>query len=172
MNDSANTPQNHSIPEIYDIDQDTDLNLLSKPDSKPIYSITQIQEVLARVAENGTCLKIECENAGLKYNAIWKRINSSEELRQLDTRARESSLDLRVQTLNELVEAEKEDPQIARLKCDNIKWEAARVYRKLYGEHVTVETKTAPFSEKSIEDLEQMTADYVAMKKKNLSKDE
>jgi len=155
--------ESSAIPEIYDIGQDTNLSDLSKPGSKPIYSIAQIQEVIARVAENGTCLKYECEQAGLRYGTVWKRMNSDDALSRLDTRAREASLDLRVRELNGLVLEEK-DVNKARLMCDNIKWEAARVLRKIYGEHIVVESKGTTYGDKSLDELKAMAADYALLK--------
>lgn len=159
---------------INDIDENTDLRILSADQSmgetKPIYCNEQIEELLRRVGTKGTSLKKECDEAGINYNTVYWRVSHSDELTKLDTYARERSLDFRVRELNELVDKE-DDPQIARLKCDNIKWEAARVLRKLYGEHVTVETKDATYGDKTTAELEEMAKDYIAHKQAKLGKD-
>ncbi len=154
-------------PDILEINETTELIGLS-PDQSikrtcPIYSNTQVRELLTRVADNGSSLKEECVKEGLSYNAIWKRVNNSDELIQLDRRAREASIDLRVRQLNDLVQNE-DDVNRARLLCDNIKWEAARVLRKIYGEHIVVESKGTTYGDKSLDELKAMAADYALLK--------
>jgi hypothetical protein len=139
-------------------------NAKEKTCHNQIYTDDMVKELLARVAENGSNLKEECEKAGLKYNTIFKRMSRSEELRQLDTRARLASLDLRVRSMNELVDSEP-DTHKARLKCDNIKWEAARVYRKVYGDQITVEHTQTPLAELSDDELLQRAASLAARMK-------
>lgn len=94
----------------------------------------QIAEVIDRVAD-GVSLKKACAEAGFEYTNIVRRIRKSDALTQLDARAREDYQRTRVDELNE-VALNEPDVQRARLMCDNIKWEAARVARKIYGDKV------------------------------------
>src|ERR1700761_9568208 len=88
----------------------------------------QIAEVIERVAD-GLSLKEACSEAGFNYQNVLRRIRNSDDLSALDTRARIDFSRVQVESLNEIVRNEP-DVQRARLLCDNIKWEAARVARK------------------------------------------
>lgn len=148
-----------------DIDSNTNLLDLcdtSNPDRIKINDLVVI-ELLSRVAENGTHLKGECEKAGIKYNTVFKRMSRTPQLTQLDIRARQASLDLKVRTLNDLVDKEP-DAQKARIKCDNIKWESARIYRKIYGDQITVTTDKVPLADKTDEEIEAMVRKRLNMK--------
>lgn len=94
----------------------------------------QIIAVIDRVAD-GISLKKSCEDAGFEYNNVLRRIRADDNLRMLDARAREDYQRVRVDSMDEVVRTEA-DVNKARLMCDNIKWEAARVARKTYGDKI------------------------------------
>ena len=74
--------------------------------------------------------------------------------------ARQQYLISKIECMNDIVDKEV-DVQKARLKCDNIKWEAQRVARSLYGDHSTLDIgnkgdkpfKTHDLSKLSVEEL-------------------
>ena len=69
---------------------------------------------------------------------IAERRAATDHLRAAEARARPEYLVHKVAEMNDIVRKER-DPARARLLCDNIKWEAARVCRKLYGDQQRVE---------------------------------
>jgi len=86
--------------------------------------------------QSGKTLKQCCADADYDYPHIIKRIASSENLTQLHARAREEFAHTCVQEMWNIANSEP-DVQRARLKCDNVKWYAARVLPKNYGDSVT-----------------------------------
>jgi hypothetical protein len=100
----------------------------------PYISDEQIVPVIDRIA-NGSTLKAACADAGFHYGNILDRIRASERLTALDARAREDYQRVRVDEMEEIARTTK-DVNRARLMCDNIKWEASRVARKIYGDRV------------------------------------
>lgn len=95
----------------------------------------RVAEIVAQVAE-GVTLKMACEQAKVNYTNICERIGKSKVLTELHARARESYAHYQVQRMHEIADTE-EDVNRARLKIDCIKWEAARVLPKVYGDKVT-----------------------------------
>jgi hypothetical protein len=95
----------------------------------------QIIEVIEEIAESGISLKKACENKGLVYRTVLNRIRSTEELSAFDAKSRQDYMRARVRELNEIALNEP-DVSRARLLCDNIKWEAARICRNEYGDKV------------------------------------
>lgn len=110
------------------------------------------EETLAsalRLVGEGQSLKKSCEAIGIDYWNAVRRINGSDELRQLYAQARRDYLNARVESLADLeANTAKEIKdltdlrqasamvQLARLKADNIKWEAERILRQTYGAKV------------------------------------
>ena len=97
-------------------------------------------------AERGRTFKRICEEAGLCYVNILRRIGKDDELGQLYAQARKDYMLARVESLAEIEEETRKEikglddmrmssalVQLARLKADNIKWEAERVLRTIYG---------------------------------------
>lgn len=105
--------------------------------SAQTFSDEQARDVLLFMGDHGVSLKAACEVAGLNYFAVWGRVHASDVLRNLDRNVRGLYLKNAVRSMNEIVDTEA-DPNRARLKCDNIKWEASRVLRHEFGDHVTV----------------------------------
>lgn len=98
----------------------------------------QIIEVITEMGESGVSLKSACKAKNLIYRTVLNRIRSTPELAALDARSRQDYMRLKVAELNEIAATEP-DVARARLLCDNIKWEAARVCRNEYGDKVTHE---------------------------------
>lgn len=109
----------------------------SRPNAQTI-SDEQIAEVITEIGESGVSLKFACDSRGLKYQTVLNRIHANPELKELDARARQDYMRLKVAELNTIALAEP-DVQRARLLCDNIKWEAARICRAEYGDRVLTE---------------------------------
>lgn len=95
----------------------------------------QIIEVINEIGESGISLKKACDERGFVYRTVMNRIRSTEELAALDARARGDYVRNRVRSMDEIAITE-DDVARARLRCDNIKWEAARVLPKEYGDRM------------------------------------
>jgi len=95
----------------------------------------QIIEVINEMGETGVSLKKACDEHGFVYRTVMNRIRSTPELSALDIRAREDYARERARSLNDVAMSEP-DVARARLMCDNIKWEAARVLPKEYGDRM------------------------------------
>jgi len=95
----------------------------------------QIIEVISEMGETGVSLKSACDAHGFVYRTVMNRITLNPELKALNTRAREDYMRVRARQLNEVASNEP-DVHRARLMCDNIKWEAARVLPKEFGDRV------------------------------------
>lgn len=98
----------------------------------------KIIEVINEMGETGVSLKSACDYHKLVYRTVMNRIRSTPELSALDARAREDYVRVRARQLNE-VAVNEPDVARARLMCDNIKWEAARVLPKEFGDRITNE---------------------------------
>lgn len=95
----------------------------------------EIIELIGEMGETGASLKSVCDAHNYVYRTVMNRIRSSEELSALDARARQDYTRERARQLNEIA-AKEPDVQRARLMCDNIKWEAARVLPKEFGDRI------------------------------------
>lgn len=132
-----------------------------KPMGRPReISDEQIEKVLEDMGESGLSLKSACTAAGIAYPAVRQRIYSNERLSSLYSLSREEYLIHRVQELNRIV-AEEPDVSRARLMCDNIKWEAARVMPKKYGDKIEVE-HGGEIANMTDEQIDAKLAGYVA----------
>lgn len=97
----------------------------------------KILEALKEMGE-GETLKACVRRRGLGYTTAWEFIHRDAELVELYARAREAYAHAKVQQIHEIAESEP-DVQRARLKCDNIKWEASKVIPKVYGDKQEIE---------------------------------
>lgn len=95
----------------------------------------QIIELIGEMGETGVSLKAACEAHQFVYRTVMNRIRGSEELSALDARGRQDYTRERARALNEVASNEP-DVARARLMCDNIKWEAARVLPKEFGDRM------------------------------------
>lgn len=86
----------------------------------------------------GYTLKQVLAEIKLPYMKAWHAIHGDEELTEMYARAREAYAHAIVQKLHEVADKEP-DVARARLKCDNIKWEACKVLPKVYGDKQQVE---------------------------------
>ena len=113
----------------------------------------RIKELISLIpAQRGRTFRRICDEAGVNYTNVLTRIGESDELAKLYARAREDYMVARVESLAEIEEEIKNEikdlsdmrqasamVQVARLKADNIKWEAERVLRRIYGQQVQVD---------------------------------
>ena len=106
----------------------------ARPKSQTITD-EKIIELISEMGETGVSLKAVCDKHGLVYRTIMNRIRSTEELAALDARSRADYVRVRARELNEIAVSEP-DVARARLMCDNIKWEAARVLPKEFGDRM------------------------------------
>lgn len=103
----------------------------------PYLTEEKIAEIVARIAE-GMTLKQSCEQAQVGYCNVVKRIGESDVLTKLHAQSRIEYARYQVQRMHDIADTEP-DVQRARLKVDVIKWEAARVLPKEFGDKVTQE---------------------------------
>lgn len=101
-------------------------------------TVAMIEEVIARLAD-GLTLKQSCKKSKLSYTNIVRRIGDDPGLKQLHARAREEYVRSRVQDMHDIAKNPKIEPARARLMMDAIKWEAARVLPKEFGDRVQQE---------------------------------
>jgi hypothetical protein len=115
--------------------------VLVEPVHKPWFqkiSTERIKEILTTVGEAGVSIKEACRmHDELKnYRNVLHRIYNSPELAALDSKAREHYLQLQVRRMNEIAADTSIAPDRARLMCDNIKWESARVMPHQFGDKI------------------------------------
>jgi hypothetical protein len=103
-----------------------------------VYSEKQLVGVLNLMGRKAISLKEAAKLRKIPYEGLKWRIAESASLTNLYARTREDYLDERVEMLNETALSEP-DVQRARLLCDNLKWIAAKVLPKKYGELARIE---------------------------------
>ncbi len=108
---------------------------MAKPVGAVAITDAQIAEVLSRMP-SGLTLKQSCQKSKFDYPNIVRRIHASNELKQLHANCREEYVRNRVQQMHEIAEDKRIEPARARLMIDVIKWEAARVIPKEFGDRV------------------------------------
>lgn len=94
-----------------------------------------IEVILERMGE-GLTLMQSCKKAKRQYANIVRRINNDPELKHLHARVREEYIRARVELMHEIAADPKIEPARARIMIDAIKWEAARVLPKEFGDRV------------------------------------
>lgn len=94
----------------------------------------QVIEAIQRLA-NGKPLVNVCREMGVPRSTLYYVINNDSDLLDMLARAREEYAEARVCEMQEIAETV-EDVGRARLMCDNIKWEAARMAPKKYGDKI------------------------------------
>ena len=97
-----------------------------------------IIEIIERLAD-GLTLKQSCKKSKRAYANVVKRIGENPDLKKLHAHAREEYVRSRVQDMHDIAKDKKIDPARARLMMDAIKWEAARVLPKEFGDRVQQE---------------------------------
>lgn len=95
-------------------------------------------EVIERIGD-GLTLKQSCKKSRISYSNCVRRIGESNELKAFHARAREEYVRCRVQEMHDIAKNPRIDPQRARVMIDVIKWEAARVLPKEFGDRVQQE---------------------------------
>ena len=99
--------------------------------------LLKVQDAIDRTAMLGKSLKETCRLVGLPYARAYVLINAHPELVKRWNQARVDYLRFKVEDMERIARTEP-DVQRARLLCDNIKWEAQRVARHIYGDHIIV----------------------------------
>lgn len=105
---------------------------------KKILSEDDIAEIISRVAD-GMSLKQSCAKSDAGYANVIKRIGESAQLTELHARARTCYTHFQVQKMHDIAADPKIDVPRGKLMIDVIKWEAARILPKDYGEHRTLD---------------------------------
>lgn len=86
---------------------------------------------------DGVPIVRSCKELGINRSDLYLAIDR-EQLSDTHARAREEYAEARVEEMRDIAETV-EDVARAKLLCDNIKWESARVAPKKYGEKVQQE---------------------------------
>lgn len=84
---------------------------------------------------NGSPIVKSCKELGVNRSELYLAIDR-EQLSDMHARAREEYAEAKVEEMQNIAETV-EDVSRAKLLCDNIKWEAARVSPKKYGDRIT-----------------------------------
>jgi hypothetical protein len=104
----------------------------------PHISDEELIATIERIAEDGITLKASCVAFGFEYKNVLRRIRGNEALKELLAVAREAYAEALVAEMHDIARTEP-DVQRAKLMCENIRWEAARVGAKLYGDKISAE---------------------------------
>lgn len=113
---------------------------MAKRGRPQMHSDEDIAEVLRMMGDDAISVKAAAKKLGIDYSTVWKRIGESQELTDLYARSTEEYARTMVERLHSTARDEP-DVQRARLMCDNIKWEAQRVCRKIYGDKTEITGK-------------------------------
>jgi hypothetical protein len=110
--------------------------VLYAPETDP--ELLQVQDAIDKTALLGKSLRETCRLVGIRYERAYVVINANPALVKRWNQARVDYLRLKVEEMEEIARDPNLDVQRARLLCDNIKWEAQRVARHIYGDHIVV----------------------------------
>lgn len=101
-------------------------------------SDAEIEDILVMMGDGMTLMQA-CKKAKRQYANIVRRINNDAQLKHLHARCREEYARAQVDRGHEIASDPKIEPARARLMIDMIKWEAARVLPKEFGDRVQQE---------------------------------
>lgn len=87
---------------------------------------------------SGTPIVIACKQLGIPRTTFYYAIGKDQDLLNMLARAREEYAESIVCEMREIAETV-EDVSRAKLLCDNIKWEAARMAPKKYGDRTALD---------------------------------
>ena len=107
-----------------------------RPDLETM-TVDEVRELIDTASARGITLRAHCEMMDKNYHTVIMRIHRNPDLSDFDMRARARYLVHAVRSMDDVARNEV-DVARARLICDNIKWEAARVCRNIYGDNITV----------------------------------
>lgn len=93
--------------------------------------------IILGMLADGIPIVRSCRDLGVNRSELYIAMDR-EQLADMHARAREEYAEARVEEMQNIAETI-EDVGRAKLLCDNIKWESARVAPKKYGEKVTQE---------------------------------
>ncbi len=97
----------------------------------------EIMEILGRLGEGMTLMQ-SCKKSQRSYSNVVRRIASDPSLKQVHAMCREEYMRAQVEKMHDIAKNTK-DTARARLMMDAIKWEAARVLPKEFGDRVQQE---------------------------------
>lgn len=97
-----------------------------------------VQQAIDLTAELGKSLRECCARLKIPYGRAYVLINNHPELVKRWNHARVEYLRTKVEDMEAIALDPNIDVQRARLLCDNIKWEAQRVARHIYGDQIIV----------------------------------
>ncbi|MDN5871676.1 MAG: hypothetical protein L0H73_13265 [Nitrococcus sp.] len=103
---------------------------------KPKWTMSTVKPLLARMVEGNSLLDV-CRERAISYGSVWQAIHADDEMAEMYARTKNDYVHARVAEMDEIARTEP-DVQRARLRCDNIKWESARVAPKAYGDRTMV----------------------------------
>lgn len=127
------------------------MQLAKKPTSE-----ADVETILLFMHEHETSFSNACRQLQFNINIATEIREASPKLKALDAAVRSHYIREKVRGMNMIATIE-EDVQRARLKCDNIKWEASRIMRQEFGDHVTVSGDTnAPLVVQHVHNAEQL----------------
>ncbi len=104
----------------------------------------QVQAAFNLMADGNSLLK-SCRQLGISYSSVMDRVSESPDWAASYAHARERFAHAQVELLHEVADTTA-NPQIARLKSDNIKWYVGRVLNKVYGERMHHDHDVTPDS--------------------------
>ena len=107
------------------------LCLMETPEKQPL-SDELVLTAIERMSL-GESLRDACRVLGLQETAVRMRIIRSPSLSDVYARARENYADILVDRLMDIAQ-DQDDPQRARLMCDNVKWCASKILPKKFGD--------------------------------------
>jgi hypothetical protein len=99
--------------------------------------VMEVQRLIDLTAEKGMSLANVCKQQKFVYARAFTIINNIPELVKRWNNARAYYMQRKVEEMEEIARSEP-DVQRARLMCDNIKWEAQRVCRHIYGDNIVI----------------------------------
>ena len=111
--------------------------VLLPPDKISMTEILNIQRLIDMTAEKGMTLSNVCKKEKTDYTRVFRVINTIPELVKRWNNARGHYIQRKVEEM-EVIARTEPDVQRARLMCDNIKWEAQRVCRHIYGDNIVI----------------------------------
>ena len=113
---------------------------------KPVKCSPQLfSRIIERIAAGDTLSAIARKSWACKRTTFLKYKEQDEGRRDRYTRARVSGVQARVDLLHDIPDLE-DDYGKARLKCDNIKWEASKIAHHIYGDKMDITSGGGPLT--------------------------
>jgi len=120
-----------------------------KPVGRPPmpYNEEMADIICDRLSEGESLLAISREKDMPSYSTVLRWLDASEEFRGKYARARDVQQDYLIEEAGEIADrATPETVQVARLRCEQRRWNAAKLAPKKYGDRFLVDTAKTPLS--------------------------